>query len=534
MKAMREAKYPMYTGRDSFTSIREALDRALRLFPNNAGCKYLKDNNLVSVTYTEIFSDIKKMGSYIYNRCGYAKDKAAFISNSIYPWFITYLSALYYGCTIVPLDQLLNVEDLVRQIEYADVTTLFFNSKNIDKVKQIKQILKKEIEYICLDSETDFSDSYSGILERQKVIDAPESINGDDLAEIVFTSGTTGTSKGVMISHYNIASVLMFCTNIFDLSEHDDMITFLPNNHLYFLSTGLIIPLYFGSAVCLNDSVFNFMRDMRIFKPSSIMMVPTLLHLLRREIISKIKEEGLECLRSNGEGAEAIRKQIIDSIGGNVNIIGCGGASLDEETIAFYNLLGIDLINGYGLSECSPLVSCSIQRRIDKSKYKSVGIIGPCCEAKVVDGELWVSGANVMLGYYKNPELTNETIVDGWLKTGDLGYIDEDGYFYLTGRKKNLIILSNGENVCPEELENLIYYIEGINSVLVYDENDAITAEIFLDQKAIEEKHISDPEEYVKGEINNINKKLPVYKHIKNIKFRDKQFDMTSTMKIKR
>lgn len=515
---MREAKYPMYTNREKFTSVREVFDRALKLYPDNYGCKYQKNAKIVSVTYKEIYSDIQKIGSYLYERCGYARDKAAFVSNSIYPWYVTYISALYYGCTIVPLDQSLNAEDLAKQIDFTDVTTLFFNLKNKDKIQKIKQLLNKDIEYICLDSETDFSDSYSAIMQRQKIIASPTPINGDDLAEIVFTSGDTIISKGVMISHYNIASNLMFCTNVLDLSEKDDLESFLPNNHLYFLSTGLLLTMYFGSAVCLNRSVFSLMSDMNKYKPSIVLMVPAILQLLKREITSRMKGENFDCLNENSEKAVILRNKIRELIGGNINTVVSGGAFLDKETMDFYKLIGIEVLNGYGITECSPLVSCSVQRRSKSDKVGTVGLIGTCCDVKIIDDEVCVSGANVMLGYYKNPELTAETIVDGWLKTGDLGRIDEDGYLYITGRKKNLIILSNGENVCPDELEKKIHSIEGVKKARVYEENNLITADVLFDQNVFESKNISFPEEYIKQNITEINLQLPTFKRIKNIK----------------
>lgn len=535
MMEMRKERPPMYTGREHLSSIHEAIDRALRLYPNNVGCRYLDNNQVQSKTYLEIYQEIKYIGSFIYEKCGYAKDKVAFVTDSNYPWFISYLAALYYGCIAVPLDRLLSEEDLAKQIEFADVSTIFYNDKNSKKIQKIIQILNKEITLVCLDQKNNFSLSYDEIIASKKEIEYPKDIGPDDLAEIVFTSGTTGTSKGVMISHYNIASNLMFCTNVLDLKQTDDMISFLPNNHLYFLSTGLVIPMYFGSAVCINDSILKFKQNMNEYRPSIALMVPALLQLLKREIISLIKEQGLKLLQpGDKEASVQIKEKIRQSIGGNIDTVICGGAFLDQDTIEFYKLIGIELLQGYGISECSPLVSCSIQRHVDYSKVSTVGLIGTCCSVKIVEGELWISGANVMLGYYKNPQLTSEVMEDGWLKTGDLGYIDEDGYLYLTGRKKNLIILNNGENVCPEELENYIYSIEVVDSAIVYAENETIIVEIYPNQKLVEEKKIGELHTYLKSEIAKINQKLPLFKQIKKNKVRQTPFEMTSTMKVKR
>lgn len=533
---MHKERYPMYVGRERINSIHDAIERTIKLYPDRIGCKYLVSGKVYTKTYREVVDDIKRIGKFIFDKCGYADKKVAFVSDTKYEWYVTYLSSLYYGCTAVPLDRQLNEDELTKQVEFADVSLIFFDRKNSQKISKVKENVNEKIEFVCLDQDTDESINFKKIIEENReCTDALVKPEGDALAEIVFTSGTTGVSKAVMISHHNIASVLEFCTNILDLKETDDVISFLPNNHLYFLSTGLIIPMYFGSAVCLNDSILKFKQNMMQYKPQVALMVPALLQLLKREIMSTIKKEGVTALKGGNENTKNyLKNQIKQSIGGNINTIICGGAFLDRETIDFYNLIGIELLQGYGISECSPLVSCFIQNRVDRRKLDSVGLIAPCCDVRIVEGEVCVRGDIVMLGYYKNRELTEEVMDEGWFKTGDLGYLDEDDYLYLTGRKKNLIILSNGENVCPEEIENLIYSEDTVENVLVYAENELIVAEIYPNKRILEERKIENYEDYIRKVILRMNKSMPIYKQVKKTKIRERPFDMTTTMKIKR
>lgn len=533
---MYKERYPMHVGRERINSIHDAIERALKLYPDSIGCKYLVDGVVYTKTYREIVDDIRKIGKFIFDKCGYADKKVAFVSETNYEWYVAYMASLYYGCIAVPLDRLLNEDELAKQMEFADVSLVFFDSKNFQKMKKIEEQTKGKTVFVCIDKDTEYSLTFEKILGvGTSYADVTVKPKEDDLAEIVFTSGTTGISKAVMISHRNIASVFGFCTNILDFRGMEDLISFLPNNHLYFLSTGLIAPIYFGSAVCLNDSILKFKQNMIQYKPHVALMVPALLQLLKREIVSTIKQEGVVALKEGDEDTRnLIKKQIKQSIGGNINAIICGGAFLDRETIDFYNLIDIQLLQGYGISECSPLVSCFIQNRVDYSKIDSVGVTGSCCDIKIVDGEVWVRGDNVMLGYYKNQELTNEVMEDGWFKTGDLGYLDEDEYLYLTGRKKNLIILSNGENVCPEEIENYIYSEDAVDGVIVYAENELIVAEIYPNKRVIEERKIVDCEDYLRSVVSRINKRMPIYKQIKKVKIRETPFEMTTTMKIKR
>ena len=533
---MYKERYPMHVGRERINSIHDAIERALKLYPDRIGCKYLVNGEVYTKTYREVADDIKKIGKFIFDICGYADKKVAFVSETKYEWYVAYMSSLYYGCTVVPLDRQLNEDDLVKQMEFADVSLVFFDKKSSQKMSRVKENVNENIEFVCLDQDTNDSMNFEKIIKKnRKCADVFVKPQGDDLAEIVFTSGTTGRGKAVMISHRNIASVFGFCTNILDLKETDNVISFLPNNHLYFLSTGLIFPMYFGAAVCLNDSILKFKQNMMQYKPQVAITVPALLKLLKREIISTIKKDGIAVLKAGDENAKKhIKDQIKHSIGGNINTVICGGAFLDRETIDFYNLIGIELLQGYGISECSPLVSCFIQNRVDRRKLDSVGLIAPCCEVRIIEGEVCVRGDIVMLGYYKNRKLTEEVMDDGWFKTGDLGYLDEDDYLYLNGRKKNLIILSNGENVCPEEIENLICSEDTVESVLVYAENELIVAEIYPNKRTLEDRKIENYEDYLRNAISGMNKRMPIYKQIRKIKIRERPFEMTTTMKIKR
>ena len=284
----------------------------------------------------------------------------------------------------------------------------------------------------------------------------------DQLCTIMFTSGTTGKSKGVMLTHRNLAENAT-CLDM-KIPPRTTILSVLPIHHAYCLSMDILKGISLGSIICINDSLLRVAKNIRLFQPDMILMVPLMIETMAKKL----------------EEVQFIPKKLvkIEVFGKKLHTICSGGAYLSPDMIDLFESYGITILQGYGMTECAPVISTNVSWDIRKN---SVGKLLPNCEAKVVDKELWVRGSSVMQGYYHMPEETKETLVDGWLRTGDLGYVDEDGFVYLTGRKKNLIITKNGENVSPEELENKIGEARLVQEILVREKEGVIEAEIFPD-----------------------------------------------------
>ena len=337
----------------------------------------------------------------------------------------------------------------------------------------------------------------------------------DQLCTIMFTSGTTGKSKGVMLTHRNVAENAT-CLDM-KIPERTVILSVLPIHHAYCLSMDILKGISLGSVICINDSLMRVAKNIKLFKPEMILMVPLMIETMAK----KLEEASLL-------PAKIVKSQVF---GKQLHTICSGGAYLDPAYIDLFNKYDITILQGYGMTECAPVISTTVSWNIRKD---SVGQLIPNCEAKTVDGELWVRGSSVMQGYYKMPEETAETLEDGWLKTGDLGYADEDGFVYLTGRKKNLIITKNGENVSPEELENALSTNRLVGEVLVREKNGVIEAEIYPDQDYVKKKRIKDVREKLQEVIDEYNLKAAPQKKIYSLIVRDTEFEKTTTRKIKR
>ncbi len=337
----------------------------------------------------------------------------------------------------------------------------------------------------------------------------------EDLATIMFTSGTTGKSKGVMLTHRNLAEN----ATALDMGYEPGMVVMsvLPIHHAYCLSMDILKGTSIGAIICINDSLLRVAKNIKLFEPNMILMVPLMVETLAKKM----------------EEASFIPAPLVKGkvFGKQFHTICSGGAYLNPAYIDFFKKYGITILQGYGMTECAPVISTNCNGAF---KAGSIGKCMPNCEVKIVDEELWVKGSSVMQGYYKMPEETAQTLEDGWLKTGDLGYIDEEGYLFLTGRKKNLIITPNGENVSPEEIENKLSEKRLVQEVLVRESDSVIEAEIFPDYEYAAKKKIKDIQAKLQEIIDSYNKTAPLYKRIFKLKVRDVEFEKNTTKKIKR
>ena len=380
-------------------------------------------------------------------------------------------------------------------------------------------------------------------------------IDVNKLASIVFTSGTTGKGKGVMLSQANIGLDMTLGMYNFDITRKT--LHVLPPHHTFGSTVNYVGHLSQGCEVYISSGLKHVSDEIREQQPTHLILVPAFLEVMNRKIWSTARKSGKEgllkimmkfsdCLRKVGID---IRKRLFSSVlsafGGKLELVICGGAKLDEDIIKTFDSLGITILNGYGITECSPLISAN------RNRYRKKGSVGTpilACRVKIDnpdengEGEICVKGPNVMLGYYNNPEATAEVFdKDGFFHTGDYGRLDEEGWIYITGRKKNLIILSNGKNVYPEEIEADLQKVEGVNEVVVYAgesnvQKDKITivAEIFPDADLLADKGIDNLQAYFEDQVRMLNAKMPSYKAVKRVKLRDVEFQKNTSRKITR
>lgn len=488
---------------------------AFRFKTKNADENGKKSVSVESKTYTELKNDSERFSAAL-ESLGEQKKHIAVLGTTSYEWVVAYMGIVNCGSVAVPLDAQLTDEDLCDLINRAEVTTLVYDES---KKQAANEALKtcpglKHVISINGNSEVEGALSFWELLGQQQAgydyEPAPE-----DLATIMFTSGTTGKSKGVMLSHRNLAENAT-CLDM-KIEPGTVIMSVLPIHHAYCLSMDILKGISLGCVICINDSLLRVAKNIKLYEPNMILMVPLMIETLAKKL------EDAAWMPAPLVKAKVFGKQF--------HTICSGGAYLNPAYIDTFKKYGITILQGYGMTECSPVISTNLSWH---NKEGSVGKLMPNCEAKTVEEELWVKGSSVMQGYYHMPEETAETLEDGWLKTGDLGYVDEEGFVYLTGRKKNLIITANGENISPEEIENKIGENRLVQEILIRDSEGVIEAEIYPDYEYAGKKKIKDIEGTLQDLIDAYNKTAPVYKRVFKLKVRETEFEKNTTKKIKR
>ncbi|MBR3753783.1 MAG: AMP-binding protein, partial [Clostridia bacterium] len=443
----------------------------------------------------------------------------------------------------VPMDCKLSADDIGDQLIRCGCDALVYSDKFEGMVEEFKKNPDMPVKhYLHIDEFDNYKEIGYKLFDEGNTYVVDVEVKPDDLACIVYTSGTTGKSKGVMLTHFNIASNCSSSTRVLS-GKH--AIGFLPLNHTYAWVSALFACYILTEWGYMCDSIKSIQSDLKKQKPYNFSGVPLVVETIYDRIWRTARSTGREEILKKGLkisrflmklGIDRRRKifaTIIDNLGGNLSMIVCGGANLDPKYEIGMREFGIDVYNGYGMTECSPAITCN---RPDKYKPGSVGVPLDCCEIKIHNpdeegvGEIYVKGTNVMVGYYNDPEATAATFDGEWLKTGDHGRIDEEGFLFMVGRKKNLICLSNGKNVSPEELEDKISaFMDYVQEVLVYDENEQIIAEVFLN-----EADYPDARERIQKDMKEFNKTVASFKRINKTIVRDDEFPKTTTLKIVR
>lgn len=549
---------------------REMLKMVEQKYSNNIAYKFKKnantpDEEYVNITYKQFIQDIKALSTGLLEIIKERK-KVILIGNNRYEWCMSYLAVTTGNMIIVPLDKALPENEIRTLIEQSEAETIIFDKKYEDIMLKIKKENDKVDKLICIDDiNNNEIENLSNILKQgKKLLESGDTryenikINNKDISILLFTSGTTNFPKGVMLSQKNICSNISAIATFVKIYPNDTLLSFLPIHHTFECTITFLYGLYSGAAVAFCDGLKHIQKNLAEYKVSVFVAVPLVLETMYKKIQHAIEEKGKTklintmskisntLLKCHIDLRKIFFKQVLDNFGGNLRVVFYGAAPMNKDTIIGYNNLGIDLVQGYGLTETSPVISAET----DKEKRPgSVGLILPNLEAKIINpnnegiGELAVKGPSIMLGYYKNEEVTKETLKDGWFSTGDFGYIDKDGFLYITGRKKDIIVLKNGKNVYPQEIEFLINKIPYVIESIVYSREKSKTdtmlcAKIVYDENMIKqylgEKTQKEYKDIVWKEIKEINKNLPIFKHIKDITLTKEPFAKTTTQKVKR
>lgn len=499
-----------------YSTIREIVLHSAQKYKDEDAIRYkIKKNEIKTKSYNDLKQDSESF-SNVLQLLGQQGNHIALTGMTSYSWLITYFGIVNSGSVAVPLDVSLPAEEICKLIDRADVTVFILDNIRADVAAIVKSRCPKLKYLISMQQEQHTENMLSLwqlIGEHKASFDYEP--QPEQLATIMFTSGTTGKSKGVMLSHRNMAENAT-CLDM-KFPERSVLLTVLPVHHAYCLSMDILKGLSTGSIICINDSFIRMAKNIKLFQPNIILMVPLMI-----ETMAKKLED------AQGFPPEIVKEQVF---GAQLHTICSGGAYLPPSMLDLFAKYDINILQGYGMTECSPVISTTVSWNIRKG---SVGQLIPNCEAKTVNEELWVRGSSVMQGYYKMPKETEETLVDGWLRTGDLGYVDENRFVYLTGRKKNLIITKNGENVSPEEIENKLGESRLVQEILVREKDGVIKAEIFPDYEYAQKKGIENLYATLQQLIDDYNLTVPAYKRVYHLTMRNTEFPKTPSKKIKR
>ncbi len=514
-------------------TIREFVDEIGEKYGPRVAYRFFREESVDSRTYKNLRDDVYGLASYFVKR-GYKERHIALLGGTSYEWVVSFLAVIVSGNVVIPIDKMLLEEEMMNLFRSGDVDVIFYDNayedvaqkakKNIEQVKSIKDMSARD---------------FTGLLctKEGKIPDT----DIHSVAEILFTSGTTGASKGVMLSQDNIVSNIREIYHLDYASNVDGekvVLSVLPINHTFELTVDNLGILAYGATICINDKLEKIVDNMNFFKPSVILIVPAIAEVFYKKI--KEAEEDSKTRKKMNRGYKTVKrlskfkidarrrifKSLIDKFGGRLTNVVVGGAALRPEICEYFDQFGINVYQGYGLTECAPLVAAN------NPEFNRVGSVGKpirTMELDIDNGEVVVKGSGVMLGYYKNEAATKEVIKDGWFHTGDLGHVDEDGFLYITGRCKNIIILDNGKNIYPEELEDRFNVIDGVKDSFVYADKGRLCVLVLPNNPGDREK-----KKVIENEIKKINESMPTYKKVTFINFTHKEFPKTTTMKIKR
>ena len=549
------------------SDLKDMLNKTRELYGDRPGYKIkLEEGKYQVYTHNEIRDMIDYLGTALIN-LGLKDKRIAVIGENRYEWELAYLSVVCGTGTVVPLDKSLPANELEELVERSEVEAIFYSKKYEEIVEKIKYSEKNKLKHlISMDSDIHKEGIYSQkeLIEKGKefveagdrsFIDAK--INPEEMSIMLFTSGTTSKSKVVALSHKNMVSNVMDFASVLDIDSSDRILSFLPLHHVFECTVGMLYSLYIGAQRSFCEGIRHIVENLNEYQITFASFVPAIYESMHKTIIKNLEKEGkLEAVRklmeANKDKTMAEKKEIFKDIhnvfGGQIKLFVSGAAALEKEVEEDFRAWGVNLCQGYGLTETSPVIG------VETNENFRVGSIGkplPHIQAKIEDaneegmGELVVKGPNVMLGYYNDEEATKEVLEDGWFRTGDLAKIDEDGYIFICGRKKSVIVLKNGKNIFPEEMEALVNKIEGVKESFIFgkqqsdDKDDIkINVKIVFDREIMQEAYkVTTDEEIYKvlaEKVKEVNQIMPKYKAIRGILISEEPLLKTTTSKIKR
>ena len=553
---------------NNFSNLKQMINNSAEMFGDKPAYK-LEEK---TITYKEFKNNVDYLGTALI-QMGLKGKRIAVIGQNSYNWEMAYLSIVCGTGIVVPLDKLLPENELESLIKRSEVEAIFYDEKYEEVLKRISQKDDNNLKIlIAMRSQGRFPVVHFAqqgnvpdcALEQGKKLVAQGNtefinaeINENEMSILLFTSGTTSKSKAVMLSHKNICSNLKSITQTLDIDENDIFLSILPLHHVFECTVGFLYPISLGAKIVFGRGLKHIVEDLKENKISIFMCVPAIYENIYKNIRKKFEKEGhLQLLEQLEEKAKQCtmqeRKQIFgqihESIGNNIKMLISGAAAIDPKVEEGFRTWGLNLFQGYGLTESSPVISIETK---ENNRLSSIGKPLPGIQAKILNanndgiGELAVKGDNVMLGYLNDEKATQKALEDGWLHTGDLATIDEDGFIYICGRKKSVIVLKNGKNIFPEEMEKLVNNIEGVKESLIFGKTTnknsgdvKLNVEIVFDRNEVQNIYnITTPEEIFQKfheKIKEVNSIMPSYKAIKGIVFSEEPLIKTSTNKIKR
>lgn len=553
-----------------YENLKEMLEKTGEMYGDRPAYKYKTDKPDIfrEISHKEFRENINQLGTALIDM-GLKNKRIAVISENRYEWGLAYFAIVTGTGVVVPLDKALPDNEIESLIIRSEIEGIFYSSKYDTIMNEIKAKNNSNVKFFIsmdLEKETNGIYSQSELLNKGKkllesgnreFLDAK--IDNEEMGIMLFTSGTTAMSKAVMLSHKNICANLFDIASTIKIDKNDLFLSFLPLHHTFECTTGFIYPISMGTCIAFCEGIRHIADNIKEYQATVMVSVPILFESMYKKVMKSIEKKGkLETVKKGIKisqfllkfGIDIRRKlfqEIHNNLGGKLRLLVAGGAALDPEAEKGFNQLGVAMYQGYGLTESSPVIAA------EDDKYRRLGSIGkafPSLDVKVVEpneegiGELVAKGPSIMLGYYHNEEATKETIdEEGWLHTGDLAKIDKDGYIFISGRKKFVIVLKNGKNIYPEELEALVNKIEGVKESFVYgkpeeDGDYKICCKIVYDKEIVEEIYGTTEEKQLKEmiwqEVKKVNKTMPAYKYIREISITEEDLIKTTTQKIKR
>lgn len=553
------------------TDLKNLVCSSAEIFGEKTFYEYKDGKENKEYSFTRFLHDMNSLGTALCSR-GLIGENIAVIGATSPFWTLTYLTVVNGNGTIVPLDAELSIDAICDFVRLSGCKAIAYTSAFNGKLATICERMPDIKLFIRLSPDTKGVDTSSAdVCDIADLIAEGDAMltSGDEsytkilpdiekCCAILFTSGTTGTSKGVMLSQKNLVTSINAAGALVPYDERSTLVSVLPIHHTYEFTCTHLTAMNLGVSVYINPALKYASRSMQYYKPTGLVVVPMFLETVHKKVWASIEEKKMTkkvkaalalssaALKVGIDLRRRLFSDVLNAFGGNIDTIICGGAPIRDDILCDLNAFGITVLEGYGITECSPLVSVT--------PYTSprIGSVGPAAigsEVKIDEstlddsgrGEILVRGGNVMLGYYNNAEATAEAFTDdGWFRTGDIGYLDRDGYIYITGRKKNLIILSNGKNVYPEELEENLLTSEYVKEIVVIGRRDqrgaetSIVAVVFPDAEAHPELSFDELKARTLEDLKVLNERMPSFKQVDTFEFRDTEFEKTTTKKIKR